>query len=305
MTAPSRWTEIKVAVPIGWHELVADALGHELCTTVQIGDHSIAHEPPPEGCVHLRSYVPSEHDTPTLRSALDQQLHRLAQATDAPELLGLELLWKPLPPEDYAASWRKSWKPFRLRRGARAFLLQPPWAQSDPEENEVPLHLEPGGAFGSGRHATTRTCLGVALERVRGGERVLDAGCGSGILAVGALLLGARSALGFDVDAVAAQKSQELAQDNGVADRARFVAGGFEALPKETFDVVFANIYSDVIQAHAESLRDALAPRGWFAFSGCPIHHLEATRRAIQSAPLHIEEERLRGRWMTFVGRRA
>ncbi len=303
MTSPSRWTEIKVAVPIGWHELVADALGHELCTTVQIGDHSVAHAPPPEGCVHLRSYVPSEHETESLRATLQKQLDRLALATQAQELQELRLQFKPLPPEDYAESWRKSWKPFRLRRDGRALLLQPPWAQTPASPQEIPLLLEPGGAFGSGRHATTRTCLAVALERVRGGERVLDAGCGSGVLAVSSLLLGARSAFGFDVDAVAAQKSAELAQDNGVADRGTFAAGGFEVLPPHSFDVVFANIYSDVIQAHASELRQALAPQGWFAFSGCPIHHVDATRQAILGAGLTLEEERLRGRWMTFVGR--
>ena len=303
MPQPSRWTEIKVAVPFGWQELVADALGHELCTTVQIGDHSISHAPPPEGCVHLRSYVPTEQDGDGLRAALGQQLQRLAEITEAEELQDLPLQFKALPPEDYAESWRKSWKPFRLRRAGRAFVVQPSWQPSPVAEGELSLQLEPGGAFGSGRHATTRTCLGVALERIRGGERVLDAGCGSGILAVGSVLLGAQSAFGFDVDPIAVDSSRALASDNGVTASTRFAAGGFEALPAEPFDVVYANIYSDIIQAHASDLRQALRPGGWFAFSGCPRHHLEATRAAIVACGLVLEEERMRGRWMTFVGR--
>ena len=72
----------------------------------------------------------------------------------------------------------------------------------------------------------------------------------------------------------------------------------------EGFDVVLANIYSDVIQAHATDLRARLRPGGWYAFSGCPVHHREATRAAIEAAGLELEEERIRGRWSTFVGTR-
>ena len=304
MTPASRWTEIKVAVPLGWHELVAAALGHDLCTTVQIGDHSIAHTPPPEGHVHLRSYVPTAQESPALRAQLATSLARLAQATGEPELEGLQLRFKALPPEDYAESWRKSWKAFRLRRAGRSLVVQPPWADDLHVAGEIPMVLEPGGAFGSGRHATTRTCMAVALERMRGGERVLDAGCGSGILGVASILLGAQSCFGFDVDAIAVASSRELAAHNGASEAMSFQTGGFELLGAQTFDVVFANIYSDVIQAHAGTLRAALKPEGWFAFSGCPVHHLEATRAAILACGLEIEAERPRGRWMTFVGRR-
>jgi ribosomal protein L11 methyltransferase len=175
-----------------------------------------------------------------------------------------------------------------------------------PRAGDRIMRLEPGGSFGSGRHATTRMCLRVVIERIRGGERVLDAGSGSGILGVGAALCGAREVLGFDTDPNAEAHATELAQSNAVGDRCRFVTAGFEVLlGQPPFDAVIANIYADVIQERARELRDAIAPDGWFAFSGCPVHHAVATRAAIERAGLMIEEERVRGRWHTFVGKRS
>lgn len=96
----------------------------------------------------------------------------------------------------------------------------------------------------------------------------------------------------------------DLARDNGIKDLCTFRQGGFEVLTADDgpFEVVLANIYSDVIQAEAGNLERRLAPGGWFAFSGCPLHHANTTRVAIVEAGLSIEEERLLGRWMTFVG---
>jgi ribosomal protein L11 methyltransferase len=135
----------------------------------------------------------------------------------------------------------------------------------------------------------------------------LDAGSGSGILAVVSLLLGAQSAYGFDIDPVATQSARDLASTNGVDGKVRFETGGFEeqAHLDATYDVVFANIYSDVIVAHAPRLASFVRPDGWFAFSGCPHHHVQKTCEAMQSAGLKVLEDRQMGQWHTFVGKRA
>ena len=307
MTETSRWTEIKIGVPTGWQELVADALGQEMCTTVQMGDLQMPGEVNNTGVEYLRSYVLTEWDTPELRERLAKMLQDLAKSAEAPELAGLEVEYADLPPEDYATSWQASWKAFRLRRGGRALRVEPPWTSFPETEGETRLILEPGGAFGSGRHATTRTCMGVALERLRGGEEVLDAGSGSGILAVVSVLLGAKAAFGFDIDAVATQSARGLASTNGVAQKVRFETGGFEITAGDTatYDVVFANIYSDVIVANADRLASYLRPEGWFAFSGCPHHHVQKTCKAMEAAGLKVLEDRQMGKWHTFVGKRA
>ncbi|MBK7878450.1 MAG: 50S ribosomal protein L11 methyltransferase [Planctomycetes bacterium] len=296
---PVKWTEVRVLVPESWQELVAEALAIGPCTSVAFGRPSLAVDAPPAGFEFVRTFLPSTSDSPEVRDELLAVLRALASNTGAAELADLRVEFKELPHEDYANSWKKSWKPFRARR----LCVLPSWSRARPRPGDRVLKLEPGGAFGSGRHATTRTCLFVLQERIRGGERVLDAGSGSGILAVTAALLGAREALGFDIDPTAETYANALAKDNGVDARCRFATGGFEHL-RGTYDVVLANIYSDVIQLHAKDLAAALAPNGWFAFSGCPMHHADATRAAILTAGLTLEEERVRGRWHTLVGAR-
>ena len=300
MAEPIRWTEVRVFAPQGWQELVASSLAMGPCTTVSVGNTSIGQEDPPEGFEALRTFVPSDQDTPALRERLRDSLASLAQRVGDPELEALPIRFKKLPPEDSATSWKKSWKPFRVRD----LVVIPPWFEGHVRPSDCVLQLQPGGAFGSGRHATTRTCLKILQERMRGSERVLDAGSGSGILSVSAALLGADSVLGFDIDDTGPTYGYQLARDNQVEELCAFRQGGFEVLTRQDgpFGVVLANIYSDVIQAEAKNLRMRLDSAGWFAFSGCPLHHVEATRVAIMEAGLCIEEERRLGRWMTFVG---
>jgi len=297
------WTEIRVDVPEGWQELVAGALSFGPCSTVALGTTSIAADQPADGRGAVRAFVMASEDTQALRAEVAGRLTALEKAVADPELTGLLPRFKELPPEDYATSWRKDWKPFRVGR----LVLLPPWQdKAPPRPTDLRLTIQPGGSFGSGRHATTRTCLRVLGQRLKGGERVLDAGSGSGILSVAATLLGAKYALGFDIDPASPVSGNELAADNGVADSCAFRQGDFSVLaPQETgFDLVIANIYADVLQAHAEELRDRLAPTGWFCFSGCRIDHRDATVAKFNEVGLHVEEERRRGRWVTFVGRR-
>lgn len=293
------WIEVRVLAPEGWQELVAETLAIGPCTSVAFGRPSLASEPAPEGFEYVRTFLPSHADSPALRDSIRAALDDLGARAEVDELRALALEFRALPPEDYARSWMKVWKPFRLGRIA----VVAPWKTSTLRAGDLRLELEPGGAFGSGRHATTRMCLGVLQQRLVPGTRLFDAGSGSGILAVAAALLGAREAVGFDIDPNAQPWAEELARRNGLAERARFLTAGFECLPAlGVCDALLANIYSDVIQEHAGTLRAALRPGGWFAFSGCPAQHAAATRAAIEQSGLRLEEVRVRGRWNTFVG---
>jgi ribosomal protein L11 methyltransferase len=299
LSAPLRWTEVRVLAPLEWHELVADALTIGPCTSVAFGRPSLATNEPTDGLDFVRTFIPSHADSAALRTEIARSIASLAERTGADELADLALTFRELPPEDYATSWKKSWKPFRVGR----LCVVAPWSDPRPRASDVVMRLEPGGAFGSGRHATTRMCLRAIQERTRRSTRLLDAGSGSGILAVAAILFGAQSAHGFDIDPNARPSAEALAEENSVAGRCRFTTSGFEAI-ESAYDAVVANIYADVIQANARVLRDALAPNGWFAFSGCTRQHAAAVRDAIESSGLTIEECRVRGRWHTFVGTR-
>jgi ribosomal protein L11 methyltransferase len=296
------WNEVRVLVPLGWHELVAETLALGPCTSVVIGRPSLGTDEVPEGFDWVRTFVIETDDTPELRARIGRELSALAERTGAEELAALVPEFKRLPPEDWASSWQKTWKPMRVGR----LCIVRPGTGALPRADDVRLELEPGGAFGTGRHATTRTCLRVLQERPLEGARVLDAGSGSGILSVAAALLGARRVIGFDLDPNALPYALELARANAVTGRCDLRVAGFELLAAERgpFDVVIANIYSDVIQGHARDLAERMAHGGWFVFSGCPQPHAAETRRAVEAAGLVVEEERVRGRWHTLAGRR-
>jgi len=161
LSAPLGWIEVRALAPIGWQELVADALTIGPCTSVAFGRPSLASDEPPPGFELVRTFIPSHADSPSLRAELSRTVASLAERADAPELADIALEFRALPPEDYATSWKKGWKAFRVGR----LCVVAPWSAAHPRSGDVVMRLEPGGAFGSGRHATTRTCLRVIQER--------------------------------------------------------------------------------------------------------------------------------------------
>lgn len=299
-SAPIAWTEVLVLAPSGWCELVAEALALGPCTSVAFGAPSLGSEEAPDGYEYVRTFVPESQDTPLLREGLARVLAELAGRTGAEELAGLQARYRRLPPEDYANSWRKSWKPFRVGDLA---VVSHDWA-GVPRASDRLLRFQPGGAFGTGRHPTTRACLRFLQRWPLSGARVLDAGTGSGILAVAALLWGAREALGFDVDPNALPYARALAEDHGVAARCRFVAAGMECLEseREPFDALFANLYADLLVEHAAALSRALRGGGRFAVSGCVRARRAEVESALARAGLEVRGRAERGRWDAFEG---
>ncbi|MEM7305855.1 MAG: 50S ribosomal protein L11 methyltransferase [Planctomycetota bacterium] len=300
--APDGWTEVQVLVPAGWGELVASTLAEPPCTSVAFGRVSLGSDAPPEGFELLRTFLPARADGEGARAEIAERLGRLAATTGADELAELAPRFRELAPEDYATSWRKVWRPFRLGH----LCLTPPGWKGTLRADDVPLVFEPKSSFGTGRHATTRMCLRALQEHGAAGRRVLDAGTGSGLLAVAAARLGAASCLGFDVDPESTPQASALAAANGVAERCEFRAGGFEVLTERDsgFDILLANLYSDLLQDMAPDFARRLAPGGWFVFSGCPAPRRDATRAAFDTAGLRVRAEPRRGRWCAFVGER-
>lgn len=146
--------------------------------------------------------------------------------------------------EDWENNWKQYFKPFRV---GETFLIKPSWEQCEPEEGRRILEIDPSSSFGTGTHNTTQLCI-CELERlVKPGARLLDMGCGSGILSVAGLLLGAGSAVGVDIDALAVKTAVANAEINHVGDRFTGICGNLADKVTGTFDVVVANIVADVV----------------------------------------------------------
>ena len=165
--------------------------------------------------------------------------------------------------EDWQNGWRKYYHPMEI--GQRLAVV-PSWQEYDTDR--VKLILDPGLAFGTGGHETTSLCLEALDERVKGGERVLDIGTGSGILAIAALKLGAASAEGVDIDPVAVRTAGENAALNGVADKLTVLVGDLSDKASGKYDIITANIVANAIMSLAPAVPGLMADNGVFEASG-------------------------------------
>ena len=232
------------------------------------------------------------------------------QRTDCGTLL---MTLEDLEDADWENNWKQYYKPMEI--GERLLVI-PQWLQEDPKvkallsQGRVPLILDPGLTFGTGSHATTRLCL-TALERhIRGGERVLDLGCGSGILSIAALRLGAAEAVATDIDDKCLTVAYDNAALNGIgADTYTVLVG--DVLSDETFrarvgggyQIVVANIVADVIKALAPMVQSFLAPGGLFLCSGIIDDRAEEVAAALTAAGLEILETRDAEGWFSYLCR--
>ncbi len=207
---------------------------------------------------------------------------------------------------DWENNWREYYKPIEV---GEKLVVVPEWEEA-PENGRLPLRLDPGLIFGTGSHATTRMCL-AALERFCSpGVRVLDLGCGSGILGIGALILGCESCLGIDVDPKAPDVVMSNAALNGIGPaRMTAMAGdiigdtGLRARIGGGWDLILANIVADVIIPLSAAVRAFMAPQAHFICSGIIENRRAETAAALRANGLEILEHRSEEEWHCFVCR--
>ena len=146
--------------------------------------------------------------------------------------------------ESCLESWKKYFAPINV---GEKILIRPVWRDDYDAKGRIVLNLEPGLAFGTGTHETTRLCLEALEKHIKGGEKMLDVGCGSGILSVAGLLLGAKSAVGIDIDEMAVKASKENAELNNVQNRYTGTRGNLADKADGKYDIITANIVADAI----------------------------------------------------------
>jgi ribosomal protein L11 methyltransferase len=285
------WIEVSLDVDGEAAEAVADVLrryGHQGVAIEQAGFpiEVWPDEIPPADRLIVRAYFPEDDEAETKK----------------------EPVFSIVNDEDWAEAWKKHYHPLRL--GHRLYI-RPAWSDApDARPDDVILVMDPGMAFGTGTHPTTQLCL-IAIEEMLADWRavdVIDMGCGSGILGIAALRLGASKVLGLDIDDLAIKSTMENAELNGVQDQIIVQQGSLDTLKTTArhFDLLLCNILAKaIIEMCTDGLGDVLRAGGQAVFSGIILDQADDVEAALRQTGLDPYRRRTQGDWVVIEARKA
>ena len=258
-----------------------------------------------KGLCRITFYLEDSPDGYNTLAQVRMALSRVKQ--EHPEYGRLLLTMENMEDADWENNWKQFYKPMEI--GDRLTVI-PEWESTGVPEGRVALRLNPGLTFGTGSHATTRLCLTALEKHITGGQTVLDLGCGSGILSIAALLLGADHAAACDIDEKCMDVAYENAALNGVGRDRYTVRWGDvvtdQALRQELggpYDVVVANIVADVIKALASTVRPLVKEGGIFLCSGIIDDRAEEVAQCLRDNGWTIAETRSSEGWFSYLCR--
>jgi ribosomal protein L11 methyltransferase len=270
--------------------------------------------------VTLRTYLPLDDQTEAIRARIEQALWHLGRMRTIGPLLA-----HPIEEQDWANAWKRY---YTIQHVGAKTVIVPSWLEYTPRPGEVIIRLDPGMAFGTGLHPTTRLCLALLEGYVKPGQVVLDLGSGSGILAIAAAHLGAQRVLALDTDPIAVEASAANAARNGVGAQVVSAEGSLgrgqelgnwltassetqvvhpesAAANPGSFDLIVANILARILAILAEDMAAALAPGAFLVSSGIIADREDEVALAYAAVGLERVERRQEGDWVALVHRRA
>ena len=263
----------------------------------EIIDPKLLDSMPEDVLVH--AWFEPDESFPQLLENIRSSLALLSADADNAGTLRLET--RSVSDEAWKDVWKKYYKPFYA---GRHLVIKPTWEDFTPGPDDRIIEIDPGMAFGSGTHETTSMCLSLLEDVISGGESVIDVGTGSGILAIGAALFGARDGLAIDIDPDAVRVAEENVKHNGVDGVVSVRQGNLLDRVDAVCDICVANIISDVIIAFASPLKEHIRPGGLFICSGIVSSRAEEVRHALEKAPFEILRRVEKGEWTAFLSRR-
>lgn len=244
--------------------------------------------------VTVKTYLPLGEEGLETRKSIEEALWHLSQIYPLPPPEFRELT-----EDDWANAWKKHYHVLQI---GQRIVIKPLWQEHKPRPDEVVIELDPSVAFGTGLHPTTRMCLRALEEHLKPGDKVLDLGTGSGILAIAAAKLGAGSVLALDNDPLAVRAARANVQSNGVQDIVTVEHGSLDKATEE-FELVLVNILARVIiELAAQGLVDRVRPTGLMIAAGIIEEQQGEVTAALREHEIEIVERWKEKDWVTLVG---
>lgn len=259
---------------------------------------------PDDGIATVSSYVSIETDKEVLKKQIEDGLEEVKLFVDAG---ACELTLEEKDDRDWIDNWKEYFKPFYA---AEHILIKPSW-ETLPEnrkEEDVVIEIDPKTAFGTGSHETTKLCIESIKKELKQGMSILDVGCGSGILSLVSLKLGACKAVGTDIDENALKITWENMERNGITEK-EFISYAGNLIDDKNlqrkvgtgFDLVVANILAPVIIELSEEIANHMKPKGIFISSGILNTKKEEVQHALEKNGFEILERNEMGEWISFT----
>lgn len=200
------------------------------------------------------------------------------------------------------ADWSENWKKyFHATEIGDKLAIVPSWEEYDNKENRKILHIDPGAAFGTGTHATTSLCLSMLENYVAEGSKMLDIGCGSGILSIASVLLGAETAVGVDIDAQSVKTAKENAELNNVSGKTEYIVGDLADKISGKYNVVCANIVADVVIRLLGDVRTFMEENAVLLVSGIIDARENDVLAAAEKHGFKVKKKQYKDNWCAFV----
>jgi ribosomal protein L11 methyltransferase len=305
------WLEVSVIVDGELAEAVAEVLQRYLPDGVVIESTAVTAGPADEngqavGPLRVCGYIPADESLEETRQKIEEGLWYLGRISPLPTPE-----FKLIREVNWMEAWKEHYHPIPI---GRRLLILPAWI-APPDDGRIPIRIELGMAFGTGTHPTTRLCLVLAEDffaslQSKKTARVIDIGCGSGILSIAGLKLGAESALGVDIDQEAVRASGENAALNGVSNQLELGIGSVTEVRAGEFSIrkaqlVFANILAPVlVQLLDQGLDELVMPDGWLILSGILAEQSPEVETALDVHGFYQVGKHQMGDWVALAARR-
>jgi len=301
----NEWIAIEVGTKGKYVDLIGAVLAEYGCSGTVVDEQQLDtfvipdKELEPEVFLILKAYFSADTDIPELLNHLRSTFNRL------PVLVDAEIDLKPggiVRTEDWAEGWKQNFSLFHV---GETLVIRPSWEDYTPQPHEVVIEVDPGMAFGTGTHGTTKLCLEMIaelLQQPNSPQNILDVGTGSGILALGAAALGCHEIVATDIDDVACRVAAENIEKNGYNKQIKVTSESLETLPGH-FDLIVANIMAEENIRLKQAFLDHLATGGHLVLSGILQEKEQLVCDGFADLPLTLLESRCQDEWVCLLFR--